>query len=470
MGNDEQDPKRKGADDAALPQLPIDESNHGAGTFTGTGGAASSNKKKKIIIIAAVLVVLIAGGAFACMQLIKDKTPKGPFGVGQLGDKSEANQFSTDPAEKGKYLSFNNCKGTGSKQLGSGPMRPADIGVIEPYGLVAGGHVTPVDHQYYYGKDQKAAASTYDVLAPADGTIVSVEARPRGGSNADFRVVISYSCTFFSYFDLANSLSPEVAALMPTGYATKNGPQKVVIPVKQGQVLAKVGGQSLDFAVWDTTKTLKGLLVHDAYNNYEPWKIHTVSPMDYYTADAKAQVLPFYVGAAVPQDGKLDDDVDGTAAGSWFKKGTNGYIGAFKQTEFNPMTYADGHFSFAPDLFDPSDWVFSTGAVNHGTQYGVKKLTVVPNKLTTSSGAVKYELVQLEHVDENGARWMGTTITKTIKVGKSGSTAATALVELTGKRELKVEVFPGKTPSQVNGFSKPIVYTRGDGAKAMVNQ
>lgn len=423
------------------------------------------------VLLLLAIVVLGAIGFVGYKVLAEDTHEKGPYKVGQYGDKANANQFSTDPVEVGKYLSLNNCTGTGSKKLGSGPMRVADIGVIEPYGLVAGGHVTPVDHQYYYGKDMKSKPSTYDVLAPGDGTIVNVEVRPRNGGTADYRVVISYSCTFFSYFDLANSLSPELDAKMPAGYKTKNGPQKVKIPVKQGEVLAKVGGQSLDFAVWDTTKTLKGLLVTKAYSNYEPWKIHTVQPTDYYTAELKAQLLPFYVRTAAPRDGKLDYDVDGTASGGWFKKGTNGYIGAFKQTEFNPMTYADGHLSIAPDLFEPTSYVFSTGAINHGTQYAIKAPSVVPSKLTSSSGAVKYELAQLEHLDETGNRWMGASVPKSLTLNTKGQTSGTALVQLTAKRELKVEVFSGKTPAQVTGFtSNAITYTRGDGATAMANQ
>jgi len=438
-----------------------------------SGKAAGSGGKKKLIIIAGiVLAVLAIGGTAAHVLLTKNKPAKGPYKVGQYGDKSQqASAMATDPTQLGKYLSIDSCTGTGSKKLNTAPMHMSDVSIIEPYGLVAGGHVTPVDHQYYYGKNQKAAPSTYDVLAPADGTIVSVEARPRGSGTADFRVVISYSCTFFSYFDLANSLSPEIDAQMPAGYKTKtNGPQAVKIAVKEGEVVAKVGGQSLDYAVWDTTKRTSGLLVPKAYSNLEPWKAVTVEPSNYYTDALKAQVLPYYVRAAAPRDGNFAYDVDGTASGSWFKKGTNGYIGAFNQTEYNPMTYADGHLSLAPDFLDPTGWVFSTGAVNHGTQYGIKAPSVVPNKLTSASGIVKYELVALEHTDETGAKWLGASVPKTVKLNTAGQSAGTALVQLTGKRELKVEVFPGKSPSQVSGFVDATTYTRGDEATIMMNK
>jgi hypothetical protein len=305
-------------------------------------------------------------------------------------------------------------------------------------------------------------------MAPADGTLVNIEVRPRGAGKADIRGVISYSCTFFSYFDLANSLSDEIAAKMPQGWETQNGPQKVSIAVKQGQVLAKVGGQSLDFAVWDTTKFNKSLLVPAAYDNYEPWKIVTVPPTDYYADAVKTELAPVTVRKVAPADGTYAYDVDGKAVGGWFKQGTNGYIGAFSEGDYNSQTYADGHLALAPNLFDPTSWVFSTGMVDHGHQYAIKNPSVAPDKLSTESGLVKYELAQNNYKDENGASWLGATVPKSIKV-VPGQSQATALVQLTAKRELKVEVVLNKTPDQVAGFSdKAVVYTRGDGAKAMM--
>lgn len=379
-------------------------------------------------------------------------------------------QFSADALERGKYLSKNNCEGEGSKKLGSAPMRPSDLSTILPYGLVAGGHVTAIDHQYFLGKDQKALPNTYDVLAPSDGTLVTVEVRPKGNNTYDVRGVISYSCTFFSYFDLVNSLSEEIAAKMPAGWSTQNnGPMAVDIPVKEGQVIARIGGQTLDYAVWDTTKTLNELLVQKAYSNYEPWKTSTVSPTDYYTAEVTASLLPYYVRKAEPRDGKLAYDIDGKAVGGWFQKGTNGYIGAFKEKDFNNQSYADGHLALIPDYLDPSGWVFSTGAINHGSQFSIKSPSINPDKLDEKSGIVKYELSQYGHTDETGGKWLGTSVPKTIRLNNSGGTIATTIVQMTGKRELKVEVFEGKTASQVNGFTdQAIMYTRGDEATTMM--
>lgn len=430
-------------------------------------GKLKNDQSGSHILGIALLIVALGVIGFVGYSVYKKQKPSNEHAT----VASDSKQYSADAVSRGKYLSKNNCSGEGSKKLGSGPMRPADISIVEPMGLVAGGHVTPVDHEYYYAKNQAAAKSTYDVLAPADGTLVTVEVRPKGAAGVyDVRGVISYSCTFFSYFDLANSLSEEIAAKMPSGWDTKNnGPQAVSIPVKQGQVIAKVGGQSLDYAVWDTTKTLKGLLVAEAYNNYEPWKINTVAPLDYYADGAKNALLPFYVRSVDPRDGRIDFDIDGKAVGNWFKQGTNGYIGAFKEADFNPMTYADGHFSMAPDFLNPnSGWVLSIGSINHGTQYAIKNPSVAPDKLDASSGVVKYELANYEHLDETGALWQGKSVPKSITLNTNGSTKATALVQMIGKRELKVQVFVGKPANQVSGFTDAAIYTRGDGATTMM--
>ena len=432
-------------------------------------------KNKKMLLLIAGIVALALLGALATALLTKNNKPKNDKPQNEIKTEAKSENkvdgfgsaTSTDPVERGKYLSYNACEGQGSKKLSAVPMKTADISIIEPYGLVAGGHVTPVDHQYYYGKNQAAAPSTYEVYAPADGTIVSVEGRPNPTNPQQYRIVISYSCTFFSYFDLVNSLSPEVAAKMPSGYETINGPQKVKIPVKAGQMVAKIGGQSLDYAVWDTTKTLKGLLVPMAYNNKEPWKLNTVEPSEYYTAELKAQLLPFYARTVEPRDGTLDYDIDGTAMGNWFKKGTNGYIGAFTEKDYSSQTYADGHLSIAPDLFDPTGLVFSIGAIAHGTQYSVKSPSVTADKIDVAKGLVKYELAQFGHTDQDGKTWVGKTIPTSIKLGY-GPTQGTALVQLTAKRELKIEVFLGKTPAQVTAFTDAAtIYTRGDEAKTM---
>src|SRR3989338_8334568 len=44
------------------------------------------------------------------------------------------------------------CRGKGTVEFTYPPMLIEDIGMIEPIGLMIGGHVTPIDHGYYTSK------------------------------------------------------------------------------------------------------------------------------------------------------------------------------------------------------------------------------------------------------------------------------------------------------------------------------
>lgn len=405
------------------------------------------------VIILAVIVLVAIG--FAAMRISKKTSSK--------------DSVSTDAATKGKFLSDNQCSGTGSKTLTSSPMKPTDIGVIQPMGnMVQGGHVTPIDHEYYYQTNPSAKADTYDVMAPADGNIVQVQYRTQnvGDQNKDgnsdpvnqYRIVISYSCTFFSYYDLMTSLDKSITDKFPSA---AKGKMNGVIPVKAGQVIGHVGGQSLDFAVWDTTKTAKGLLFPTAYSA-EPWKINTVAPLDYFSDTVKSQILPFYVRSTAPQDGRFDYDISGKAVGNWFKVGSNGYAGGTSQSP----TYYRGHFALAYDSIDPTAIVLSLGDFKGNAQpYGVKGNLPDPATIGVSSGPTKYELVQLGYKTANGQSWNGMTPASDLKVTSNGPVVGTVLVQLTDTNDMKIQVFPGKTADQVTGFDNNAqMYNRGQDA------
>jgi hypothetical protein len=381
--------------------------------------------------------------------------------------------FSIDPVVRGKYLSNDFCEGTGSKKLEVAPMASKDISTILPYGLMVGGHVTPVDHQYFFGKNQKAAPDTYNVYAPSDGNIVSFEYDDRRHENGvvkgNYRVVISYSCTFFSYFDLATSLAPDIQSQLPQNWEASRLLKTAKIPVKKGQVVAKVGAQSLDFAVWDTTKTDKGLLVPNAYSNMEPWKIHTVQPLDYFTDSAKDEVLSHYIRKTDPIDGIVGHDIDGKAVGNWFLEGTNGYIGFAKEPSSGMSDYYKGHLSISPDYIDPNGWVFSIGDLNgQPTQLGIKDPELKPNELGVENGMTKYSLYSLSYIDETGKIWVGGTVPKTLKHSLT-LFKGTLLVQMVEGHKMKIEVVMGKTPQQVSAFTKDAkIFTRGDDATVMM--
>ena len=444
----------------------------------------SKNPIKKYWWLAAVILILIvSGGSWLVLGSSKKAQPKvagnpPATNSAQNNEKRSSGEDadSTDPVTKGKYLSGGNCTGKGSKKLGSAPMKIGDISYILPYGLLAGGHVTPIDHGYYWGKVPMGDPDMYDVLSLSDGKIVNLSYRshdpvqyPNSKIKGDYRAVIMYSCTFFSYFDLATSLSPEIAKQLPANWETEKKNIGTDINIKEGQVIAKVGGQSLDFAVWDTTKFLKNLLVPTAYNNAEPWKINTVAPLDYFTDSVKKQILPFYLRTVEPRDGIIDQDIDARAAGGWFLEGTNGYAGVFSYGTGGggQNGYWSGHLALVRDLYDPTGWVFSGGDIGgQAQQFAIKDPFITPDKLETSSGLVKYELGQWNHIDGTGNMWTGQAFPKGEIKMSVGPSQGTVLVQLLEKRKLKIEVFLGKTPSQVSAFdANAKTYDRGEGAK-----
>src|SRR5258708_38975478 len=200
-----------------------------------------------------------------------------------------------------------NCYGSGPVTLSISPMKAEDISSIIPYGEMTFEHITPIDHQYFTPANWDSPRDSYEVRAPASGHIVSIEHRTsdsaaanHGSITNEYRVVIDYTCTFLSYFDLITSLSPDIQSQI----GTKQNAE-VNIPVTAGQVIGKIGGQTLDFAVWDTTKTLPGLLVPDHYSG-EPWKIHTGDPLDYASPELKAFMLKFNPRKVAPISGKID--------------------------------------------------------------------------------------------------------------------------------------------------------------------
>lgn len=413
-------------------------------------------------ILLLMVIVVIAVVAFAGYRVMYSNKSKQSS---LFASNSSANQptsadaaNSTDPLTKGKFLAGGPCSGSGSTALLHAPMDVKDLADIQPMGLMVGGHVTPVDHEYYAQIDPNAPVDTYPVYADGDGIITKVE-YANDGTKIAWWATIAHSCTFLSNYNLITSLAPDIKAKVTAG-SGDHWAASTDISVKAGQLIGYVGHQTLDYQVWDTTKTLKGFLHPIAYNNREPWKVNTVAPLDYFTAGVKAQILPKYLGNTDPRDGRIDYDVSGEAVGTWFLQGSNGYAGGNDQG--NPNGYV-GHLSLAYYYLDPTALVFSIGDYQgQPTQFAVKG-SVDWTKITTASGLAKVELAQQSPTTSSGQPWMG-QFAQNIKL-MAGPTQGTALLQMTDKEIMKVEVFPGKTPAQVSGFdSSAKIYNRGQDA------
>lgn len=390
------------------------------------------------LIILLLLVIVFAIGFFSFQHRDSDKVESSPFGNLVNKVTSENNDPKGDARRVGKSLSGGKCEGEGVPyKLSHLPMDPGDFSIIIPYGAMIGDHVTPIDHQYFSPADYKSSKDAYPVYAMADSKIVDIEVHP-----TRIRLVFSITCTYFYYYDLVTSVEPKVNQ--------KNLP----VEVKAGELIGRIGGQTLDFAVWDTTKKLSGFVIPEHYDG-ERWKIYTVDPFEYYTDDLKQKALERYVRTVEPVSGKIDHDVDGKLIGNWFLEGANGYGGGGRL-----MDYFKAHLSFSPDVYDPSHFIVSVGSLSGEGQSEdrMQHMTVTnspfPSEVGVDNGLVKYDLVSWEYMTSSGMPWDKMSMVKGISAKPDKlQVFGCALVQMIEARKLKFETVVGKSCSGVSGFS-----------------
>ncbi len=363
---------------------------------------------------------------------------------------------SGNPNQQASQSRFPGCSGTGRVNFANSPMRAEDILHMLPYGMLAGAHVTPIDHMYFEPFDRALGRDVYEVRAVQDGVIYSMQPRDVNvdtgqAKQREWRMDIAHSCTFTSYFDLLTSLDPALEVEWNKTQGGRTGPWKG-IQVKAGQVVGRIGAQTLDFGAYDYDIVLPGFIV-PAHYNYEIWKVHTVDPFPYFPPEVRETLLAKMLRKVEPRAGKIDHDVDGTLAGNWFQQGTNGYAG------LTQSKYWDGHLAIVPDALDPTQWRFSTGNFSgQARQFGVKGNAPDPRNVTIETGLVKYELTQFSYYAandpaRNGLGSTGVRAGDDVASRNMDQVLGVALVQMTGTRTLKCELFPGKTAAEVTGFT-----------------
>lgn len=334
-------------------------------------------------------------------------------------------------------------------------MRDEDILYLLPYGTLAGAHVTPIDHIYFEPFDRSAGRDVYEVRVIQDGVIYELQPRdvivdtgePR---QREWRMVIAHTCTFTSYFDLLTSLDPEIEDEWQRTLGDGTAPW-VGIPVKAGQVIGRIGAQTLDFGVYDYETVLSDF-IEPAHYDSESWKVHTTDPFPYFPDDVRTALLAKMLRQVEPRAGKIDHDVEGALAGNWFQEGTNGYGGTDR---FN---YWDGHLAVVPDALDPSQWRFSignfSGEPGDARQFGIKGNAPDPRTVTAETGLVTYELVDWSYYARNDDSRSGFVRPGDDIGSRNGDyVQGVVLLQLSGDGTLKSEVFPEKTAAEVTGFT-----------------
>lgn len=399
------------------------------------------------------MVILVLGITYVWTNS-SETTPKNSSDNRRSSRKS-ADMVDVHPAKDSVFMGQygQNCKER-DVAFTSLPMAQNDIGYIRPMGAMSDSHVTPTDHIYIHPANPSAGANAYAVIMPADGTVFSVAAMPSqyiGDRNEqktateDHNIWISHSCRYFSNFIHINKLSDKLAAaagqLEPGGRGAMTN-----IELKAGEIVGYIGEQSFDWIAVDTHTLLKGFITPSLYEQ-ESWKIYTANPFDLYKGALKAELEAKSLRMVAPRGGKIDYDQPGRLIGNWFREGTGGYSG----NTAGGRSW-DGHLSIAPDSIDPASTIVSIGNWTGAAAQFVVSGSADPAAVQAGSDPIKYELKMISYVTADGGRVKAGELVPR-RLAQDTATKGTIMFQVLPGEKLKVEKFPGKTASQVTGFT-----------------
>jgi hypothetical protein len=337
------------------------------------------------------------------------------------------------------------CEG-GRITFQSAPVDLDATAVMVPLGLMWGSHVTPVDHIYFQNYQQRTLEIA--VFSPAAGIVKDIQRFSQTVSDGpdqaidDYRLTIEHTCTISSIFIHVATLAPSLAAVAPAP-----GEKKWVnVALRAGEQIGTYRG-NIDYNVVDTDVTLPGLLVPERYA-VEPWKIHAAPPFQYFSDSIRQQMEALSLRAEAPFDGRFDYDIDGRLVGTWFQEGTGGYRGT------NVERYWAGHLTIAYDHLVPSHVVISLGTFDgKSAQLAVRGNTPDPADVSVASGLVVYELVGYDYW-AGSQPWDRQSLVRGLEArNRDSDVRGTVLLQLVDDRRLRVESFPGKSASEVTGFT-----------------
>ena len=350
------------------------------------------------------------------------------------------------------------CKGSGPVEFTYSPMRPEDVGSVQPYGIMVGAHVIPTDHGYFAPIIFNSPRDAYPVYAIADGYIVRASHRgqsvgdgPKTASD-EYQLLVEYTCTFYSYYDLLTSLVGDVADKVGKleGFANK----EARIPIKAGQEIGRIGGQTVDFGVWNFELEPAHAANPASYKNHL-YRLYLAIIYKYFAEPVKSQLIALSARVVEPKSGTINYDIDGKLVGNWFREGSNGFAGSQNNRSEAGQRYWDGHLTIAYDYVDPSSIKFSIGNYQgEAAQFAVKGNAPDPKDVSAESGMIRYELVQAGYINgDTGGQWELAPPVANPRLQPLSTVKGTVLIQMTDDSSLKLELFPEKTAEQVTGFS-----------------
>jgi hypothetical protein len=304
------------------------------------------------------------------------------------------------------------------------------------------------------------------VYAPMDGNVstVTLTVRQGGQNNAptydDYAITIEATCTFRVRFSNLVRFAGGLGGAI--GQLPANQTKEPNYAVKAGDLIGYTGlptAYGIDVWVEDDDLTLTGFINPAQYTAAEAWKTHMADLFDHTQEPLRSQLLGLDERDATPRWGKIGYDIDGKLVGNWFRVGSGGYGGLNTMNE----GYWDGHLAVVYDGNDPG-WVDVSFGNYQGAprQFAVVGNSPDPASVAESTGLVRYELSLIQNYSAStGQLWDGKTYLPHIRTRASAGVIGTVLMQMIATRSLKVEIFPGRSASQVAGFdSNAVLFER----------
>jgi len=404
-------------------------------------------KKRDFVLMIVVVVVVV--GAGLVLFVMRDRDDGGDF-IEEIIDGGDAR---VNPLSGGGQSGGEPCYDVEAR-FASAPVDVGSVSHVEPQGKMTGSHVTPVDHQYWSmdGATQESIGQIgadsldpdrYAVLSPADGFVVSIGTVRNDG---DYRVVIEHTCSVISIFIHIDSISDKLESAADWSEGGSQRYASMRVPVEAGEVIGGVGPHSFDFSVHDADVDLVGFITPSLYEA-EPWKVHTVDPLEYFEGDVREAVLAKTLGNAQPRGGRIDFDLPGALVGNWFEEGSGGYGS-------NASEYWRTHLAVGYDSLDPSQVRVSIGDWDGGErQFAVLGNEPDPADVDETFGVVEYELVDWEYFDGSGNRWDRMSFAAGLRAEESIQSHGVVLFQVLGGEKLRAQFFPGARADDIDGFT-----------------
>jgi len=299
-----------------------------------------------------------------------------------------------------------------------------------------------------------------DVRSPVSGYIVALanrgEANTEGsfggstGEGYEVQYVIQASCDFYVILDHVVGVPAAIVEALGSSWS-----KSARIPVSAGELLGQhPDGLKTDVSVIDLTRgEIDGFIDPDSYyeGQYgEVFKLYERDSFEYFDEPLRTRVADKSLRELEPRGGFFAYDIEGTAQGSWFREGTNGFVG-------NPETQLDaywaGHLALIPDHIEVSKIRVSVGDEFRGRwdgrQWGVSGDTPAFKAVTVASGLTKYELRGLLPCDGSGIYATGRSRAYTCNQESIG----VLLIQLTDELTMRVEVFFDAELTDILSFS-----------------